>query len=79
MQSAATSLDDEREKRLRATKETDRVERERDEAARAESAKNGGKGAFVVGLNRKAGQLELGERMRRGRGAYDKGSRDDDE
>ena len=79
MQATATILDREREKRLREIEELDRIEREKDEVARARSAKNGGKGDFVIGLNRKAGELELGERMRRGRGAYEKSSRDSDE
>ena len=79
MQAEATILDHERERRLREIEDLERIEREKDEATRARSAKNGGKGALVVGLNRKAGELELGERMRRGRGAYEKSSKDDDE
>ena len=72
MQEAATALDQDRGHRLRELQEMDRTECERDEAARKTSAKVGGQGYFVAGLRRKAGELELGERMRRGRGAYER-------
>ena len=72
MQTAAADLDQDREDRLRKADENEQREREADEAARAKSAKYGGKGDFVVGLHRKAGELRLDERMRRGRGAYEK-------
>lgn len=69
MQSDASQLDQDRERRLAAIEERDRVEREAEEAARKRSAKYGGKGEFVMGLHRKAGDLDLAERVRRGRGS----------
>ena len=68
MQSDASELDQERERRLAAIEERDRGVRESEEAARMKSAKYGGKGDFVMGLHRKAGDLDLAERVRRGRG-----------
>lgn len=68
MQSDASQLDQDRERRLAAIAERDRIERESEEAARKRSAKYGGKGDFVMGLHRKAGDLDLAERVRRGRG-----------
>lgn len=73
MQQAATELDQDREKSLAAIAERERVEREKEEKTRAKSAKFGGKGEFVQGLQRKAGEMDIGERMRRGRGALEKG------
>lgn len=72
MQEAATVLDREREGRINAVENREKIEREMDEAARLKSAKYGGKGDFVNGLNRKAGALNIGERMRRGRGGLEK-------
>ncbi|KAI9833324.1 MAG: hypothetical protein M1819_003719 [Sarea resinae] len=74
MQQDASELDTDREKRIKAMEERERVEREAEEAARARSAKFGGRGDFVSGLNRKAGDLDLGERMRRGRGGMERGN-----
>ncbi|KAI9784254.1 MAG: RNA-splicing factor [Peltula sp. TS41687] len=68
MQSDASQLDQDRERRLAAIEERDRIECEAEEAARKRSAKYGGKGDFVMGLHRKAGDLDLAERVRRGRG-----------
>ncbi len=65
MQQAASDLDHDREKRIAAMEARERVDREADEIARAKSARYGGKGDFVNGLNRKAGGLDIGERMRR--------------
>ena len=67
MQSAASELDQDRAKRIAALEERERADREAEEAARARSSKLGGKGDFVTGLNRKAGELSIGERMRRGK------------
>lgn len=67
MQDAASELDEDRAKRLAAFDERERLEREADDAARAKSSKYGGKGDFVTGLHRAAGELDIGERMRRGR------------
>ena len=78
MQQAATELDQDREKRIAAISERERAEREEEDKARAKSAKYGGKGEFVHGLHRKAGELDIGERMRRGRGGLGKQGTDDD-
>ena len=72
MQEAACELDQDRANRLAALEERERFEQEIDDAARAKSSKNGGKGNFVVGLHRTAGELEIGERMRRGRQGFQK-------
>lgn len=66
MQQAASELDEDRERRLAAISARDKVEAERDEDARARNAKYGGRADFVNGLNRKAGDMNLGERMGRG-------------
>ncbi|MCJ1479995.1 RNA-splicing factor [Schaereria dolodes] len=69
MQQAATELDKDREKRIIAISEKEEADRRADDAARSRTAKyGGGKGDFVNGLNRKAGDIDIGERMRRGKG-----------
>ena len=73
MQQAASDLDKDREMRITAMEAREKVDREADEAARSKSAFYGGKGDFVNGLHRKAGALDVGERMRRGRGGLEKG------
>ena len=78
MQEAAFELDQGREKRIAAIAERERVEMEVEENSRAKSAKYGGKGDFVHGLHRKAGEMEIGERMRRGRGGLEKRGGDED-
>ena len=77
MQSDASELDQVRAERIAALDEQERVKRELDDAARAKSAKYGGKGDFVTGLHRKAGELSIGERMRRGKHGLEK-DRDED-
>ena len=77
MQEAASELDQDREKRIATITERERVEREEEEKARAKSAKYGGKGNFVHGLHRKAGEMDIGERMRRGRGGLEKVATDE--
>jgi Pre-mRNA splicing factor/N-terminal domain of CBF1 interacting co-repressor CIR len=72
MQSDASQLDADREKRLAAMAKRERAEREAEDAARLKSAKLGGKGDFISGLNRKAGDLDLAERIRRGRGGMER-------
>ncbi|KAL8945425.1 MAG: hypothetical protein Q9211_000028, partial [Gyalolechia sp. 1 TL-2023] len=67
MQQNASELDQDRGKRIAAIAEREDAERKADETARARSARYGGRGDFVQGLNRKAGDLDIGERMRRGR------------
>ena len=76
MQQAASDLDIDREKRIAAMTEREKRDAEVDEAARARLAKYGGTGNFINGMNRKAGEMDLGERMRRGRGGYQR-ERDD--
>ena len=77
MQSAASELDQDRARRITAIEEREKAERETEDAARARSSKYGGKGDFVTGLNRKAGEMSIGERMRRGTHGLER-DRDDD-
>jgi len=68
MQSAASDLDTDRIKRLAALEEREKAEREADESARRENSKWGGRGGFINKMNKSAGELDLAERMRRGKG-----------
>ncbi len=77
MQSAADDLDMQRSSRLQALEEQERARLDLEEKAREKSGKNGGRGNFVHGLNRKAGDMDMGERMKRGRGALEKGLGDE--
>lgn len=72
MQQAASELDQDRERRLAAIAARDKAAQEADDAARARNAKEGGRGDFVNSLNRKAGELDLGERVRRGRAGMER-------
>ncbi|MCJ1287910.1 RNA-splicing factor [Xylographa opegraphella] len=72
MQLAASELDHDRDMRLAAMSKREAADREAEEAGRAKAAKYGGKGNFVNGLHRKAGDMDIGERMRRGRGGLEK-------
>ena len=65
MQQDATELDQQRERRLAEITARDRVNVERDEAARARNAKYGGRADFVGSFHKKAGDLDLGDRMGR--------------
>lgn len=67
MQQDASSLDLDREKRLAALEERERADREAEERSRAKSSKYGDKGDFIHGLNRKAGDMGLADRIGRGR------------
>ncbi|KAL9101030.1 MAG: hypothetical protein Q9163_003672 [Psora crenata] len=79
MQSAASELDADRANRIKAIEEQERTEREEEERVRARSGKlTGGKGEFVSGMQRKIGEMGLSERMRRGKGAYEKIGGDDE-
>lgn len=69
MQSAASELNEDREKQLAAIRAQESLEHEKEEKGRVASTKHGGTGRFMSGINRKAGDLDLGERMRRGKGA----------
>ncbi|GAB0135462.1 hypothetical protein EsDP_00003799 [Epichloe bromicola] len=71
MQSAASELDQEREKRLAALEEQERAARKADAKAREREGERG----FVNDLHKRAGKLDLGERMGRNRQGY---QRDDD-
>ncbi|KFH45539.1 Pre-mRNA-splicing factor-like protein [Hapsidospora chrysogenum ATCC 11550] len=71
MQSAATELDVDRQKRLAALEERERQAREADDQGRQRR----GDRAFVNSLHKQAGALDLGDRMGRGRQGY---QRDDD-
>ncbi|KAK9443390.1 pre-mRNA-splicing factor CWC25 [Metarhizium brunneum] len=71
MQSAASDMDLDREKRLAALEQEERAAQKADERAR----ERGGERGFVNGLHKQAGKLGLGERMGRNRQGY---QRDDD-
>lgn len=67
MQANADQMNVDRAKRLTELSEKEKAELEKEEAARIHSSKYGGKGSFLSGVNKKAGDLDLGERVRRGR------------
>ncbi|KAK6538953.1 RNA-splicing factor [Orbilia ellipsospora] len=69
MQADASDLDDARNRRLAALAERDRQEREQDDTSRRNNAKWGGKGSFISGLNKNVGNMDLAERVRRGKGS----------
>ncbi|CAF9925653.1 MAG: RNA-splicing factor [Alectoria fallacina] len=73
MQADASDLDAVRSNRLAAIEERERVEREAEQKARDRSGNYGGRGDFVNGLNRKAGEMDIGERIKRGRGGLERG------
>ena len=73
MQADANDLDAVRSSRLAAIEERERVEREAEQKARDRSGRYGGRGDFVNGLNRKAGEMDIGERIKRGRGGLERG------
>ncbi|KAI9660847.1 MAG: RNA-splicing factor [Trizodia sp. TS-e1964] len=68
MQENASRLVQEREERLTANQIRDDFVRQREESARAKSAKWGGNGEFIAKVSRKVGDLDLSEQVRRGRG-----------
>ena len=69
MQENASSLNTDRERRVAKLEEKEKAEKSKDEAARARS----GNDRFVSGLYRKVGEMDMGDRMRRGRAGYEKG------
>ena len=77
MQSAANDLDIQRSGRLKALEEEERARLDQEEKARNRSSRYGGRGDFVHNLNRKAGEMDMGERLKRGRGGLEKGLNDD--
>lgn len=66
MQSAASDLDLDRDARLAALADRERATREADDKARERDGERG----FVNGLHRKAGGMDLAQRMGRGRQGY---------
>ena len=73
MQADANDLDAVRSNRLAAIEERERVEREAEQKARDRSGRHGGRGDFVNGLNRRAGEMDIGERIKRNRGGLERG------
>ena len=73
MQADADDLDAVRSNRLAAIEERERVEREAEQRARDRSGRYGGRGDFVNGLNRRAGEMDLGERIKRNRNGLERG------
>ncbi|KAJ9137371.1 Pre-mRNA splicing factor and CIR domain protein [Coniochaeta hoffmannii] len=68
MQSAASELDIDRERRLKALEEAERAAREAEEKARQRSSKIGGDRHFMNGLQLKAtGDMDLADRLGRGK------------
>ncbi|KAG8534279.1 uncharacterized protein KY384_001123 [Bacidia gigantensis] len=72
MQSDARELDISRASRLRDIQEQEARAREEEDRLRARSGKAGGKGDFVTGMQRKAGEMGLAERMKRGTRGYER-------
>ena len=63
MQQDASALDQDRVRRLAALAAQEQSEREADNAARERNVRYGGRGDFVHGLHRQAGDIGLAERM----------------
>lgn len=72
MQQAASELDQDRERRLAAIAARDKEEAEREAEARARNAKYGGRADFMHGLNRRAGDMNLGDRLGRGKAGLER-------
>ncbi|RKU43212.1 RNA-splicing factor [Coniochaeta pulveracea] len=68
MQAAASDLDTDRERRLKQIEEAERAAREADEKARQRNAKIGGDRHFMNSLHKKAGDIDLAERLGRVKG-----------
>lgn len=67
MQTAASELDQDREKRLAAVDEKEKAAAQREEDVRMQTAKYGGRADFLNGMNRTAGDMTLGDRIGRGK------------
>lgn len=67
MQQDATSLDQDREKRLAALAEQEKMDRDADERARTKSSKYSDRADFVSGMHMKVGSMGLADRIGRGR------------
>jgi hypothetical protein len=72
MQEDASNLDVDREKRLAVLAKQEQEIREAEDRARAKSSKYGDKGDFIHGLNRRAGDMRLADRIGRGRQGFQK-------
>lgn len=68
MQANAEELVVDRQKRLAGLAEKEKVALQAEEEARKRSSRYGGKGDFMSALNRKTIDMDLGERVRRGKG-----------
>lgn len=68
MEANAEELDIDRKKRLATIAEKERTELEGEEEARRRSSRYGGRGDFMSSLNKKTFDMDLGERVRRGKG-----------
>lgn len=78
MQADADDLENQRTSRLAALEDQEHKRQEIEEKARERSSKYGGRGDFVHSLNRKAGEMDIGQRMQRGRATLDKAVVDGD-
>ncbi|KAB5547273.1 pre-mRNA-splicing factor CWC25 [Coniochaeta sp. 2T2.1] len=67
MQAAASELDVDRERRLKALEEAERADREAEDRARQRSSKIGGDRHFMNRLQNTAGDMDLAERIGRGK------------
>ena len=76
MQQDAGDLDDARIKRLAEMAKREADDQRDDDAQRARNAKYGGRSDFVMDMNRRAGEIGIGDRMTRGKGGYER-DRDD--
>ena len=68
MQANAQELDVDRQKRLAQLAEKEKAALEAEEEARKRSSRYGGKGDFMSALSKKTIDMDLGERVRRGKG-----------
>ena len=73
MQNNANELDADRAQRLAKLAVKERADAEAEEAARQRNHRAGGRADFLNQANRKAGELDLGERVSRGRQAMGMG------
>lgn len=65
MQADATNLDVQRQRRLAEIAQRDQSSADREERARAQNARYGGRADFINGLNKKAGDMRLSSRVDR--------------
>lgn len=67
MQDNASALDADRAKRLAALAELEKAQAAADDAVRQRNSRLGGRADFLASVNRKAAELDLGDRVNRGR------------